>query len=283
MDIEIINTFLEVVTTGSFVGAAERMGISQAAVSVRIQALESQLGGSLFDRGRGGAKLTARGRQFYHYAVTIRRMWDRARLEIGLPSGFSGQIRIGGHYSLWRHFLTRWFEWMRRQASDIAIRTEAHTDTTIMQLLTDGMLDIGVTFNPEQRPGFTVERLFEEELMLVSTQPNSKAPSEPGYLLVDWGPEFQKFHSMQFDEMPLPGLQSNLGAFAVEQILGHGGSGYFPEPVLLPFLSSGQLHSVENAPRFRTPIYAVYADALDSKPLRIALKGLRETAQTERP
>ena len=42
MDIEILNTFLEVVTRGSFVGAAERMGVSQAAVSVRIQALESQ-------------------------------------------------------------------------------------------------------------------------------------------------------------------------------------------------------------------------------------------------
>jgi DNA-binding transcriptional LysR family regulator len=239
MDIAIINTFLEVVATGSFVGAAERMAVSQAAVSMRIQALENQLGRSLFDRGRGGAKLTASGRQFHHYAITIKRMWDRACLEVSLPTGFAGQIRIGGHYSLWRHFLTRWFEWMRLHASEIALRTEAHANRTIMQLLSDGMLDIGVTFNPEQRSGLTVERLFEEELVLVSTQPNSTAPSEPGYLLVDWGLEFQKFHSTQFDQLPIPGLQTNLGAFAVEQILGQGGSGYFPEPVLQPYLRSG--------------------------------------------
>ncbi|HXV23041.1 MAG TPA: substrate-binding domain-containing protein, partial [Alphaproteobacteria bacterium] len=181
------------------------------------------------------------------------------------------------------HFLTRWFEWMRARASEIALRTEAHTNSAIMELLSDGMLDIGVTFNPEQRPGLVIEKLFEEELILVSTRAKSTAPSEPGYVLVDWGPEFQKFHSSQFDEMPLPGLQTNLGAFSVEQILGHGGSGYFPEPVLLPFLRSGQLHYVQGAPRFKTPIYAIYEDAPLTEPLRIALAGLREVAQTRDP
>jgi DNA-binding transcriptional LysR family regulator len=248
---------------------------------MRIQALETQLGRSLFDRGRGGAKLTARGRQFYQYAITIKRMWDRARLEVSSPSGFAGQIRIAGHYSLWRHFLMRWFEWMRREAGDIAVCTEAHTNSAMMQLLSDGMLDIGVMFTPEQRPGLVVERLFAEDLILVSTQPNSKAPAEPGYLFVDWGPEFQKFHFAQFEDVLLPGLQTNLGAFAVEQILGPGGSGYFPEPVVQPFLRSGQLHCVEGAPRFKTPIYAVYEEVPLTEPVGTALRGLREMTRIE--
>jgi len=198
---------------------------------------------------------------------------------MGLPSGSAGQISLGGHYSLWRNFLVRWFEWMRSEASEIAIRTEAHTNSMVMQLLSDGMLDIGVTFHPEQRRGLIVEKLFEEELILVSTQPSSAVrPLEQGYLLVDWGPEFQKFHSSQFDEIPLPGLQTNLGAFGVELILGQGGSGYFPEPVLRPFLQNGRLHCVEDAPRFKTPIYVIYQDMPVTEPLRIALHGLRETA-----
>ena len=279
MDIEIISTFLEVVSTGSFVGAAERMEVSQAAVSMRIQSLEGQLGCSLFDRGRGGARLTASGRQFYHYALIIRRMWDQARLQVSLPEGFAGQVRLGGHYSLWRHYLVRWLDWMRNQASRMAIRAEAHATATIMQLLGDGMLDIGVVFNPEQRPGLAVERLFEEELILVSTQPESTAPLEEGYVLVDWGPQFHQFHAVQFPELPLPGLQTNLGAFAVEQILVGGGSGYFPEPVLRPFLQSGQLHRVEGAPSFPTPIYAVYRDGPSTEPLGLALEGLREAAK----
>jgi len=281
MDLEIINTFLEVVSTGSFVGSAERLDVSQAAVSMRIQSLEANLGCSLFDRGRGGARLTPSGRQFYHYALIIRRMWDQARLQISLPGGFAGQVRLGGHYSLWRHFLIRWFDWMRSRPDPIAMRTEAHANSTIIQLLGDGMLDIGVIFDPEQRHGFVVERLFEEELVLVSTLRDSAAPLEAGYILVDWGPEFQKFHAMQFAELPLPGLQTNLGAFAVEQVIVHGGSGYFPAPVVEPFLQSGQLYRVEAAPSFATPIYAVYRDGPLSDPLRITLEGLRQTARSE--
>jgi DNA-binding transcriptional LysR family regulator len=208
-------------------------------------------------------------------------MWDHARLEISLPSGFTGQIRLGGHYSLWRHFLTRWLERMRSHAGGIAIRTEAHANKTIMELLSEGMLDIGVMFNPEQRSGFVVEPLFEEPLILVSTRADSTAPQEPGYMLVDWGPEFQRFHSTTFAGLPPPGLQTNLGAFAVEHILAQGGSAYFPEPVVRPFLDSGQLHRVHGAPRFPTPIFAVYQGDLVAEPVQIALDALRVTARAQ--
>jgi DNA-binding transcriptional LysR family regulator len=249
-------------------------------VSLRIQSLENNLGCSLFDRGRGGARLTPHGKQFHHYALIIKRMWDQARLDVSLPRGVLGQVRLGGPYSLWRHFLTRWFAWMRKEAAAIALRTEAHANATIMQHLSDGMLDLGVMFDPEQRTGFAVERLFEEALVLVSTRPDSTAPQEPGYMLVDWGPEFQRFHSAQFAELPLPALQTNLGALAVDQILSHGGSGYFPEPVVQPFLERGMLFRVPGAPQFPTPIFAVYRDGPLPEPLRIALEGLRQVASS---
>jgi len=281
MDIQLARTFLEIVATGSFVGAAHRLKISQAAVSMRIQALEKALGCRLFHRGRGGARLTATGRQFHRYAVMIIRMWDQALLEIALPSGFIGQVRLGGHYSLWRHFLSRWFSWMRRRGNAIALRTEAHGSGTLMQLLGDGMLDIGVLFDPQQRAGFVVERLFEEPLVLVSTTPDSTAPFDRGYMFVDWGPEFHKFHTAQFADLALSGLQSDLGAYAVEHILEDGGSGYFPEPVVRSHLRAGRLHRVKGAPRFATPIYAVYPQGDLEKAVQIALDGLREIAAKE--
>lgn len=281
MDIQMARTFLEVVATGSFGAAADRLSISQAAVSMRIQALESQLGCSLFNRGRGGAKMTPAGQQFHRYAVTMKQMWDQARLEVALPSGLIGQVRLGGHYSLWRHFLSRWLSWMRRRGGAIALRTEAHGGGTIMQLLSDGMLDVGVLFDPQQRPGFTVERLFAESLMLVSTSPNSAAPFESDYMFVDWGPEFQKFHTTEFVELALPTLQTDLGAFAVEHILKDGGSGYFPEPVVREYLRAGRLHRVKNAPRFATPIYAVYADGDLGPASSVAVDGLRVISRDE--
>jgi DNA-binding transcriptional LysR family regulator len=281
MDTLLARTFLEVVAAGSFVGAANRLHVSQAAVSMRIQALESQLGCNLFHRGRGGARLTPAGRTFHRYAVAIKSMWDQARLEVTLPSGYIGQVRVGGHYSLWRHFLSRWFRRMRQEGSDVALRIEAHGRGTLMQLLGDGMLDIAILFDPEQRAGFVVEHLFEESLVLVSTVPHSRAPFEEGYMFVDWGPEFQNFHTTHFAELALPGLQTNLGAFAVEQILENGGSGYFPEPVVRSLLRTGRLHRVQGAPPFATPIYAVYRnDKLREAP-RIVLDSLRAVAAEE--
>jgi len=61
MDIQLARTFLAVAATGSFIGAAERLHITQSTVSARIKTLEQQLGTSLFRRGRGGAELTAPG------------------------------------------------------------------------------------------------------------------------------------------------------------------------------------------------------------------------------
>ena len=280
-DIQLASTFLEVVAGGSFVRAAERLQISQAAVSMRIQALEAQLGCKLFNRGRGGARLTSAGRQFQRYAITIKQLWDQALLDVALPAGFVGQVRLGGHYSLWRHFLLRWFGWMRAHGGFIALRTEAHAGETLMQLLSDGMLDVAVLFEPQQLGGLVIERLFEETLVLVATTPDSTAPADPGYVFVDWGPRFQKFHITQFPELTPAGLQTDLGAFAVEHILDQGGAGYFPEPVVQPHLGAGRLHRVTGAPSFITPIYAVYREDKLGHALGIALDGLRLVARQE--
>ena len=209
----------------------------------------------------------------------MKQVWDQAQLELALPSSSIGQVRIGGHYSLWRHFLLRWLRWMRVNATAYALRTEAHGNDALMRLLGDGMLDLGVVFDPQQLPGFAIERLFEETLVLVATEPGSAGPSDPGYLLVDWGTEFQKFHLSHFPDAALPAMQTNLGAIALEHILGQGGSAYFPEPVVKPYLLDGRLHVVNDAPHYDTPIYAVYRDREIGEGLRIALDGLRAAAR----
>ena len=59
MDIDRARTFLEIVHTGSFLKAADRLHVTQTTVSARIRTLEEELGRRLFDRNRNGATLTA--------------------------------------------------------------------------------------------------------------------------------------------------------------------------------------------------------------------------------
>ncbi|WP_405432459.1 LysR family transcriptional regulator [Micromonospora sp. NBC_00617] len=68
MDLRALETFLAVAVAGSFGRVAASMHVSQPTISARIAALEADLGGSLFDRGPRGAKLTDLGRAFLPYA-----------------------------------------------------------------------------------------------------------------------------------------------------------------------------------------------------------------------
>lgn len=79
MDINQARTFLEVASSGSFIMAAERMHVTQTAVSARIRTLEQQLGRQLFVRNKAGARLTPAGERFMRHAATMVQVWERAR------------------------------------------------------------------------------------------------------------------------------------------------------------------------------------------------------------
>lgn len=85
MDIELARTFLEIVSTRSFIRAAERLNVSQTTVSARVKTLEEQLGRSLFVRNKAGASLTTAGEQFLRYAPTFVQLWERARHQVAIP------------------------------------------------------------------------------------------------------------------------------------------------------------------------------------------------------
>ena len=61
MDITLARTFLAIVSAGSFARAAERLHVTQTAVSARVQALEAEIGRRLFVRNKAGAHLTPAG------------------------------------------------------------------------------------------------------------------------------------------------------------------------------------------------------------------------------
>src|SRR6218665_193358 len=101
MDIAGARTFLEIVKTGSFIGAAANLHLTQTAVSARIRVLERELDRPLFIRNKAGARLTPAGEQFMRYATTLVQVWERARHQVALPTGRERSVTIGGEHSLW--------------------------------------------------------------------------------------------------------------------------------------------------------------------------------------
>ena len=85
MDLDVAQTFLHIVNTGTFARAAARQHVTQAAVSARIRGLEHELGKSLFVRNKAGARMTSAGREFLPHAMQLVSVWEAARRRRFVP------------------------------------------------------------------------------------------------------------------------------------------------------------------------------------------------------
>lgn len=99
MDIEDLQTFVEVAHSGGISAAALRLGIAKSIVSRRLARLESELGVQLLSRTTRGAALTEAGFMFKDYAAKVCVETDVAREAI-LPNGaLRGRLRIAAPLS----------------------------------------------------------------------------------------------------------------------------------------------------------------------------------------
>jgi DNA-binding transcriptional LysR family regulator len=278
MDTEWARTFLTVVATGNFIRAADRLHVTQSTVSARIRALEQQLGCTLFVRNKAGATLTPAGRQFQKHAATLTRTFEQARQDAGIAHGYRAVLTVGGRFALWVELLLKWLPLMRQLAPDVSLRGEIDVDDGLMNRLVDGTLDVGVMYTPQSRPSLTVEYLFDEHLVLATSDPTATGHPGEDYVFVDWGPEFSAKHSMNFPDFGTPTLVVGIAWLGLQHILQHGGSGYFPMRLVRRYIESGRLHEVSDAPSFTQPVYMVYPAERDSGLFAPALSSLRDIA-----
>ena len=99
LDIEELQTFVEVADAGGISPAALRLGVSKSIVSRRLSRLEADLGVQLLSRTTRGAALTEAGTMFRDYAARVCAEIDQAR-DMLLPEGaLSGRLRIAAPLS----------------------------------------------------------------------------------------------------------------------------------------------------------------------------------------
>ncbi|SDS06278.1 LysR family transcriptional regulator [Pseudomonas oryzae] len=277
MDIELARTFLEIVRCGSFIAAAERLHVTQTAITARVQNLEGQLSCKLFVRNRSGATLTANGTAFVAYANQMVQTWEAAQRDLPLPEGYRQLLHVGGEVSLGSPLLLQWVRRLREHFPQHAIRAEIGAPAQLLEQLEDGRLDAALVHSPVYWAGLQVEPLLEERLILVRSVKNP----EP-YLYIDWGEDFRRSHDAALPEHARAGLSFNLGPLALQYLLEQGGTGYFRTRVVQTYLERGLLERVPKAPEFSHPVYLVYVRERDSAELQQACALLREVAGQEK-
>ena len=264
MDLVLAKTFLEIAESGSFVTAAGKLNVTQTAVSARVRTLEEQLGRRLFVRNKAGARLTPAGERFVKHAANLIQVWDRARLQVGLPEGRVDIASVGAEISLWNPTLVDWLTWMRQEHPDVAITAEVDTTANLLERVKDGSLDMAVAYDPPHSGHLVVELLVEERLIMVTSRPDGTIGRQEDYVYVDWGMTFQASHQAAFPDLGVPDVSISHGPLALLYIAQSGGSGYFRQSAVKEFLDAGTLYRVADAPEFAYSMHLVYSNRAET-------------------
>ncbi|MEV8465537.1 LysR substrate-binding domain-containing protein [Fluviibacterium sp. DFM31] len=161
--------FKALVEAGHFGIAAERMHVSQPALSVQIKELELTLGDRLVERLPREIRLTPRGRAVL--ARTERILTEVTELESAARrDGPDAVIRLGVIPTVAPYLLPAVFEDLAARGQVRLQLREAQTATLTAELL-DGRLDALLMAQPDRDPRLAAQPLFEDRFLLAGTAP----------------------------------------------------------------------------------------------------------------
>jgi DNA-binding transcriptional LysR family regulator len=202
MDDAQLQAFDRIMREGSFGRAARALGISQPAISARIQNLEHETGHPLFIRGRRGPALTHFGEAFLPYVRRALAVLDEgieAARETG--QGGRGRITLGSIESLAGGFLASAIARFATRYPRIELFVQTGHSDQVVTMLDDGLVKLGLVTWPLLDERIVPLLRFREPLILVTypghalandgpwTLDDAVALAQP-FLLVRWGSPF---------------------------------------------------------------------------------------------
>ncbi|MFZ5815617.1 MAG: LysR family transcriptional regulator [Bacillota bacterium] len=169
MDIQALEAFWWIAKTGSFNRAAERLFLTQPSVTARIQALEKELGQTLFERKPRGVRLTDAGRVLLPHAERVLQDVKRAHQAVmDLQTATGGTLMVGSALTSSAYLLPQIL--MRFKTSHPAVEVMVRTGRShqVQQLVLDDTVQLGLVHAPlPSHAEIMVVPLSEEPILLV--------------------------------------------------------------------------------------------------------------------
>lgn len=257
MQIELLDTFLDLAETKSFHTTAERLGITQSTVSARLQSLEQALGQRLFDRSRAGTALTIEGQRFEPHARTLRHEWNEARRRILVPDRAGSLVRLGIQNDLAAQHIGEWMMDFRRALPDTAFYVEPDYSNQMCADLLTGVQDFAVMFSPKPHPDLHFETVGEVPYRMISSETAHLDEVDPArFVFAHFSPAFEAMHREVTPDLARAAISVGQSATVVSLLMAMGGAGYVLDKAASGLVASGRFCLVEDAPVLRQPVYA---------------------------
>lgn len=168
IDIRDLEAFLAIVDSGSISKAAEDLGLTQPALSLKLKKMESQLGVRLFQRTpRNMVPLdTALSLEPKVREVVMKFDGLRDAL-VSTMKELKGQVRVGCLMGWFQSLLIPSVARVHAQAPGIRLRLHVDDTEKLVHMLAHGQLEFAIVAQPfENAEGFATEHLFDEDLVL---------------------------------------------------------------------------------------------------------------------
>jgi len=148
MNLRFVEAFYWVVTLRSVTRAAEKLHLTQSAMSSRVAALEQELGTLLLDRRDRQFRVTAAGQRFFGYAEKLLALQREVKAELGSAAAQPMRLRVGAIESVLHSWLLDWVRALRVAQPALALELTVETSPVLLDQLLRGTLDIALAALP---------------------------------------------------------------------------------------------------------------------------------------
>ncbi len=142
MNLRFVEAFYWVASLKSISRAAEKLFLTQSAMSSRVSTLEEELGVLLLDRSDKQFKLTAAGARFLVYAEKLLALQREVKAEMGSNVQMAVSMRIGAIESVLHSWLIPWLEKLRSDHPGLELELTVETTPILIDLVQRGTLDL---------------------------------------------------------------------------------------------------------------------------------------------
>jgi DNA-binding transcriptional LysR family regulator len=163
-----LETFSKAAELSSFTGAARALRLSQAAVSLRVQALEKRLGKPLFRRHGGRVLLTEAGQCLYDYAQKILELHRAARRDItGREAPVTGELFIAASSIPGEHLLPALLSGFRQRHPHLRVHATVSDSMAVVSQVERGEASLGLVGRKADSPHLEFRHLANDRMVLV--------------------------------------------------------------------------------------------------------------------
>lgn len=169
MDIPALQAFLAVAESGSFSRAAERIYLTQPAISKRIATLEKELDARLFDRIGRGIHLTPAGEALLTRARhVLKELEDVKRGIANLSGAIAGELLVATSHHIGLHRLPGLLKRFHETYTQVRLNLQFMDSEKACQAVARGDLELAiVTLPPKAAAPLKTEKIWDDPLDIV--------------------------------------------------------------------------------------------------------------------